>query len=253
MPASQRNNGRLWFGLIVLTVGVLFTLDNLGLLNAGEFLKWWPLLIIAGGIGRMVRTPNGSGLIGGAIVVFIGILLLDNMTNIIPGRMWDFWPVLLILFGASIVMRAWQGPGSGSPGNVDAADRFTAFAFMSGVERKITSLNFHGGDATAIMGGCEIDLRQAKIGEGPAVIDVFAFWGGIELFVPSDWVVRNEAVPIMGGLVDSRKSVSAEGATIVAGVQIGSVTRGDATNVTDPNRVLIIRGGALMGGIEIKN
>ena len=253
MPVSPRSNGRLWFGLIVLTVGVLFTLDNLGLLDASEYIKWWPLLIIAGGIARIVRSPNSSGLIGGLIVVFIGVLLLDNMTNIIPGRMWSYWPVLLILFGASIVVRAWQGPGSGSPGTVDAADRFTAFSFMSGVERKITSLNFHGGDATAIMGGCEIDLRQARIGDGPAVIDVFAFWGGIELFVPSEWVVRNEAVPIMGGLVDSRKSVSAEGGSVVAGIQIGSVVRGDATTGTDPNRVLIIRGGALMGGIEIKN
>jgi len=251
MPVSHRSNGRLWFGLIVLTVGVLFTLDNLGLLDAGEYLRWWPVLIIVGGAARILRSRNPSGWIGGLIVVFIGVLLLDNMTNIIPGRMWQFWPVLLVLFGASMVVRAWQGPGG--TGSVDEADRFSAFAFMSGVERKITSQNFRGGDATAIMGGCEIDLRPARISEGPAVIDVFAFWGGIELFVPSDWVVRNEAVPIMGGIVDSRKSAAAEGGNIVAGIQIGSVARGDATTGTDPNRVLIIRGGALMGGIEIKN
>jgi hypothetical protein len=43
------------------------------------------------------------------------------------------------------------------------------------------------------------------------------------------------------------------GPVVVAGIGVGHVRRDDAPAGTDPNRVLIIRGGALMGGIEIKN
>jgi hypothetical protein len=251
MPVSHRSGGRLWFGLIILVVGVLFTLDNLGVLDAGEYLRWWPAIIVSAGALRLLRARSLSNVMGGLIVSAIGLLLLDTTVHFLPGRMWDYWPVLMILFGGSIMLRAWQGPGHA--GSAEAADSFNAFAMMSGVERKITSQSFRGGDATAIMGGCEIDLRPARIADGPAVIDVFAFWGGIELFVPGDWVVRNEAVPIMGGIVDSRKSAAPDGGKrVMAGVVLANIPPAVAEG-TDPSHVLIIRGGALMGGIEIKN
>jgi len=251
MSVRHPSGGRLWFGLIILVVGVLFTLDNLGVLDAGELLRWWPVLILAAGLLRLVRARSGAAVTGGLIVTFIGVLLLDSNMNFLPGRMWNYWPVLMILFGASIMMRAWHGPGGDA--SADAADHLSAFAMMSGVERKITSQSFRGGDATAIMGGCEIDLRPAKIANGPAVIDVFAFWGGIEVYVPSDWVVRNEAIPIMGGVVDSRKSAAPDGGpTVFAGIGVG-LKPAMPPSGTDPDRVLVLRGGALMGGIEIKN
>jgi predicted membrane protein len=81
------------------------------------------------------------------------------------------------------------------------------------------------------MGGCEIDLRQAALPEGqPVVVDLFAMWGGIDLRIPGDWSVRNEAMAILGAVEDNRKEVSA-----------------------NPTRQIVIRGTAIMGGIEIKN
>ena len=55
---------------------------------------------------------------------------------------------------------------------------------MGGVNRTSNAPDFRGGDMMAFMGGCEIDLRQARIAAGPAVIDAFAFWGGVEIQVP---------------------------------------------------------------------
>ena len=56
---------------------------------------------------------------------------------------------------------------------------------MGGVIRRSNSQTFEGADLTAVMGGCEIDLRQASMAPGgEAVIDVFAFWGGIDVKVP---------------------------------------------------------------------
>jgi len=81
------------------------------------------------------------------------------------------------------------------------------------------------------MGGCEIDLRQASIAPGTeAIIDVFAFWGGIDIKVPEDWVVITKAVPIMGGIEDKSR-------------------------VPQPlsTKRLIIRGIVVMGGIVVKN
>ena len=62
---------------------------------------------------------------------------------------------------------------------------------------------FRGGEMTAFMGGCELDLRQAEMAPGEdATIDVFAVMGGHEIRVPETWAVVTKAVPIMGGVED---------------------------------------------------
>jgi hypothetical protein len=55
-------------------------------------------------------------------------------------------------------------------------------------------------------------------------------WGGIEIRVPEAWSVSGRVVPILGGFED--KTRPAQGATA---------------------HRLVVRGFAIMGGIEIKN
>ena len=52
-------------------------------------------------------------------------------------------------------------------------------AFMGGMRRKVTSREFEGGEVTAIMGGCGIDLREASILDTEATIEVFVWAGSI--------------------------------------------------------------------------
>jgi hypothetical protein len=40
--------------------------------------------------------------------------------------------------------------------------------------------DFRGGELTAVMGGIELDLRNAGL-QNEATLNVFAMWGGIEL------------------------------------------------------------------------
>ena len=99
-----------------------------------------------------------------------------------------------------------------------------------GLERKVSSQEFRGGDVTAIMGGAEIDLRQARLAGGEAVVEVLVMWGGVDFFVPPDWKVTVEAVPFMGGIEDTTRLSPGE-------------VRGH----------LVIRGLVVMGGVEVKN
>jgi hypothetical protein len=79
------------------------------------------------------------------------------------------------------------------------------------------------------MGGCEIDLRQAKIATSPAVFDAFAMWGGVEIKVPEDWAVENRGMGLLGGFVDSTR------------------------RPLQPKGTLVLTGLAIMGGVEAKN
>jgi hypothetical protein len=71
-------------------------------------------------------------------------------------------------------------------------------------------------------------MRQCGL-TGEAVINVFAFWGGVTIKVPPDWTVILHGTPIMGGFEEKT-----------------------ATPPDDSKR-LIVRGYAIMGGVEVKN
>jgi predicted membrane protein len=221
-----RSVPQLIMGLLIVLVGLAFTLDNLGVADAERYLRYWPVALIALGFAKVWRSRDGHGGFGGAIFIIAGTWLLLNSLMVVRLEFWQFWPMLLVLLGVSMVWRSLAGR-AGAPSDSHAI--VSAVAVLGGVNRGNNSKTFRGGDLTAVLGGCEIDLRQAAI-DGEAVIDVFAMWGGIELRVPEDWTVDSRVTPLLGGVED--KTRPPQGATA---------------------HRLILRGFAIMGGIEVKN
>lgn len=105
----------------------------------------------------------------------------------------------------------------------------SAIAVMSGSERKGVWSVPETFTAVAIMGGVEVDLTEAVFLAGEVTITAFAFWGGIDILVPDDVLVREEGVAIMGGF-DSEVPPSSE----------------------LPRAIVRVRGAALMGGVEVR-
>lgn len=220
--------GRLIFGVVVIVLGVLFTLDNLGLLNAGDVLRFWPVALIAYGVMRLLGIAGPTNVAGGTILTGIGTWLLLHNLQILTSDPWDFWPVIMILVGFALVTRAMKG--ARSPGDTQTSATISAFAMMSGTDRKILSQEFRGGDITAVMGGHQIDLRSAKLADGVAVLDLFVWWGGVDLKVPADWEVSCEGIVLMGAIEDNSKAPSGP-----------------------PQGRLVLKGLVVMGGVEVKN
>jgi hypothetical protein len=253
---SSRPGPRLWFGLVLLVLGVLWTLDNMRFVDAGEILDWWPLVLVALGVTKLVGWGGRVRPFAGAIWILLGGLLLAHNLRYLPVGFDELWPLGLVLLGLSILWRSLRGPGagnriagagadtaragssvtsdatrfSGANAGVVDTETFSAIAVWAGVARRPTSQTFRGGDFTAVMGGGEIDLRGAKPVAGGCVLDLFLIMGGVEIRVPESWTVVNELSAFMGGIDDSRKAVSADGSD-----------------------VLVLKGLAVMGGVEIKN
>lgn len=53
--------------------------------------------------------------------------------------------------------------------------------------------------AVALMGGVELDFRDAVLQEGTTEINCFAFWGGVEITVPPGVEVESHGFAVMGG------------------------------------------------------
>ena len=221
---------RLFFGLVVITLGLIALLDNLGVIDVRDPFRFWPLGLIALGFARLLRPAGSPGRwTGGLLVVVGGWILLHNL-NVIAWSLFAFWPILLVLVGARLVWGAASRHTERGLAATDTAPQLSAFAMLGGAEHKVSSPDFKGGDATAVLGGCKLDLRQAVIKDGQAVIDVFALWGGIEIIVPQDWSLVSLGTPILGAFEDKTRPPQ---------------------GTTGPR--LIIKGVAIMGGVEIKN
>ena len=219
------NSSHLWFGIIAIIAGILFTLDNLDVLDARLFFRLWPIVFILVGLNLLFNKQRRH-FTGSAFLILGLLLLLDNL-GYIDFNASDLLPLLLVLLGVRVIQRH---RSRNEPLPDDAESTITASGVLGGVERTCSSQDFKGGQLTAFMGGCEIDLREASIASGPAVIDIFVMWGGVELKVPEDWRVTTETQPILGGVVDRTRAPKG-----------GS------------EKSLILKGSAIMGGVEVRN
>ena len=85
--------------------------------------------------------------------------------------------------------------------------------------------------SVAVMGGVDLDFREARMGPGVIELSVFAIMGGIKIIVPPDLQVESDGIGIMGGFECSEE------------VRAGH----------DPDApILKINGLAMMGHVEVK-
>jgi predicted membrane protein len=231
-----RITSQVVFGLVLVAAGIIFTLDNLEIIDARDYLRFWPVVFVGVGALKLWHaTRDGRGWFGGLLFLGLGLWMLLNRIIYLTFSPREFFPMVLVFLGGYLV---WRGFGGSRPQRPldDGQSQFSAFAIMGGVSRRSNSQAFQGADLTAVMGGCEIDLRHASIAPGTeATIEVFAFWGGIEIKVPEDWTVVPRVFPLMGGVDDRTRAPQ-----------------------TLPEKALhekrlVVRGIVVMGGVGIKN
>ncbi len=222
-------------GIFWIVIGLVFLAGSLGFLRVAVH-DLWPVALIGVGAlmlwrSSMARRQYGDG--PGDFGERLGRKLDDLGERL--GRAGD-------RFGEKLGgdSKASAGPDAGAnpktdtkPANENTASSnsvLSAMAILGGVERQNNCQDFRGGDVTAILGGCEIDLRGASITPPhEPVLEVFALWGGIEVRVPDDWTVISQVDPILGGFEDKTDQPKNE------------------------SKRFVIRGSVVMGGIEVKN
>jgi predicted membrane protein len=222
-------------GLLVVAFGVLFLLDNLGIIYVRNVIFFWPLAFVASGLVALFSNGPRSGRITGIVLIAIGAALLLQRLGYYFISWRTFWPLVMIAIGGLILYRTMGGgrvvqvrtdPYTKDDAKLDNVVDITAI--LGGFERRLSAPDFRGGEITAIMGGCELDLREAGL-TGDAVINVFAIWGGITIKVPPGWTVALHGTPIMGGFTEK------------------------TARPPDNSKRLVVTGYAIMGGVEVRN
>lgn len=253
-------SGGLIIGLILAGIGAVLLLQNFNVFPDRELWDFFPVIFIVAGIARAVTAFSVTGRMWGGLIALGGLLFLASNFGYIHHNLWEFfWPVILILAGGVMLVRGlernhyldhWRSGGAAGgaagmpgaspgapgspPGTTDprSMNMVHEFAIFGGGHRRIDSQEFEGGDAVALFGGVQLDLRQAETKLQELNIDVTAAFGGVEIRVPETWAVSMRVTSIFGGYDDK-------------------------THVPPPGAAkpptLVITGAVIFGGLAVKN
>lgn len=215
---------RIITGLLIVAIGLSFLLTNLNVLPFSVAIgDWWPIFVIVGGI--LILLNDRKNYLWALLVIALGVVFQLKQLSIIDINPWQlFWPAVIVVVGLSI-MTSHKVPRK----NIAASEREDVTAVLSGSETKVQSKDFKASRITAVCGGVTLDLREATI-KKEATIDLFSLWGGIEIYVPKNVIVKNNTSVILGG-----------------------VENNTAVDAGRDAPVLHVVGDVVMAGVEIKN
>ena len=240
-PQGRDGSERFVPAIVLIAVGAIFFLSNLHILSWHEIWAYWPVALIAVGLYKVVDSEVTSHRTAGAVLIVIGGFLLAANLGYVYFTWNEMWPLLLIGLGVLLLVdrlgwvagSGWRGRFAIHDASETTASALFETAIFSGGKRRLVVPDFRGGKVDAVFGGFEIDLRNCDIAGDSAVLELNAVFGGVEVRVPEHWIVVCKGAGVFGAFSDE-------------------------TRHPDPNQVpnrkqLILKGGAVFGGVVIKN
>lgn len=247
-------SGKVWLGILIVGIGSLLLLRNFGLYMPYWLFKWSTLLIAIGlivGIRHQFRNSAWFVMVLiGSFFALKDIFREYDMSNVVL-------PLMLVALGIYLIVKPkesgfWcrshpskkrsdpSGPAEEEMpkqeedrimDSLDPNDYIESVNVFGGSNQMVYSKNFKGGEVVAVFGGGDVNLSQANF-EGQIKLECTVIFGGLKIVVPPSWKVRSEVTAIFGGVDDKRMIQPIE---------------------QYEDKVIVITGVVLFGGVEIKN
>jgi hypothetical protein len=117
----RRSNRHFIVGVIILALGLILLLDQIGILDASRIFLFWPLALIYFGYYRFTHTRTMSGRFWGGFCLLLGISFQAEELGYSHVRLDTVWPVLLICAGILLILKryetrsCWEDTPPGAP------------------------------------------------------------------------------------------------------------------------------------------
>ncbi len=247
---NNRNRKGVATGLIIIGVGIVWMLNLMGIGLPPWLWKFYMIPIVIGlaiGISSKFQKPASWILIG--IGAFF--LLDDIVPNYINLHKF-IGPIIFIAIGLIVLLRPRKkksyhintDPDKGGAFrqergrdydykaySADSSHKIDSVSIFNGLKKRVQSKNLKGGESVTVFGGTEINLLDADF-EGTIELECVVVFGGMKLIVPPNWEVRTDVSGILGGVEDKRSS---------------------AVQVVPDDKVLVLTGIVIFGGLDIVN
>lgn len=238
--------GRRWTGAFLLLIGAAALLKSYLTPALPAWLFTWQMLLIVLGLFIGIRHNFRGGAWLTLLLIGTIFLLTEFYPNFIDRRY--IWPLAFIALGLFLIFKPRrqhtdvQEPGIQEPSLTEVTnlnqppasgeDFLDSTTVFGGIKKTLFTKNFKGGEIVNILGGTEINLSQADV-NGRVELEVTQIFGGTKIIVPPHWEIKPEMAAIFGGIDDKRSFYQ--------------------NTSIDQNKVLVLKGTSIFGGIEIKN
>lgn len=239
--------------LIMIMVGVVLLLHELGIIPRQYVPHLMPMLFMLGGILLVVNTatPNAGimyrdlkkgkplaksmavNVFWGGAIFLVGFIMELNARGITNVGWEAIWPLGIIATGVYTLWRQTHRATGWDSTSSTADYPFDLNFFFSGTNRQINDKDFKGGRINALFGGFKLDLSNAEMKSDQAIMEINAIFGGGELTVPPNWEVVLNGSEIFGGVEDKTRRYPLDPAL--------------------PKKTIVIHGAVVFGGLAIKN
>ncbi len=225
----MRKISRILWGIVLVIIGVVFSLNALDITDVNVFFDgWWTLfIIIPCAIGLFTEHEKTGNIIGVAVGVFL-LLCCQNILSF--SMLWKLLvPAIIIIVGLKMVFTGIFANKANEiikKMKIEGKDLKSSCAVFSGCNIKYDGEVFEGAELTAVFGSIDCDLRSAII-QNDCALQLSAIFGGIDILVPDNVNVKVSSNCIFGG-ISNRTAVKKEAPTIY------------------------VSGTCMFGGVEIK-
>jgi lia operon protein LiaF len=170
---------KFWWGGVLVVLGVLFLLDNIGVLAFREVVHtYWPLLLVILGLfllrRQRIRT-NGAAPAGS-----------------------DEWN------------KSADERNAPSP-----AEELQSSSILGGLNLRVTSSSFKGGSVSTVIGDLMLDLTGAGIAEGEHRLKLSSVIGDVEVRLPKGAAFAVSANALLGSVRVNEQSKDGFSSTVV--------------------------------------
>ncbi len=154
MSNARARDGRMTWGLIIVSFGVLFLLDNLHVLDFGDFISdYWPLLLVLIGL-RMIIARNRNE-----------DTAAEKSEPSAP-RPENF------------------SSSTTSSGNSSSQQYFNESKFIGDTWLKLNTEDFTGGTASSFIGDTHLDFSEVSVKSGEKTVHISGFIGDVKITPP---------------------------------------------------------------------
>jgi hypothetical protein len=196
----------MWWGSLLIGLGVLFLLDTADVLNVRELIRtFWPLILVFIGVRMLIRRQMGSGR-----AATDGV---DRGAS--GGSGWSAGGGAGQATAGGASWAAGSGGGSaerggagstdgigvgaaGSEARASTGDRVEESILFGNANARVVSSMFRGGKVSTIFGGADVDLVGAALAPGTHTLKVDCVFGAVSVRVPVGMAVAVSADGVLG-------------------------------------------------------
>lgn len=218
---------RVVFGLFFILFGLGIFVENLGINPFGfNIFSLWPIILVIIGFILLFRKQ----FFGGILLLILGsAFLLSNIFDL--SIISIVWPLIIVAIGVSMIFKISGNRRNSSTGNSKyvSNDYIKEEVFFGESNVASNSQNFTGGKVDGVFSSFKIDLRDVKISENGASLEINSVFSGGEVILPNNVRIEVESESFFGGVTNKSSSISGDGP------------------------ILRVKASAVFAGIDIKN